>query len=140
MTIALVLSVRAKGGGIFRTALFLPVMIAGTGGASVAVALLWVWLFQPRFGLLKLIAGVEVADAGEIWIGNRRVDTLPPGARDVAMVFQSYALYPHLTVRDNIAFALKLQKVPKEEIDKRVAFAARTLELTENLDRRPAQL
>jgi multiple sugar transport system ATP-binding protein len=89
---------------------------------------------------LRMIAGLESISGGEMRIGDRVVNTLEPKDRDIAMVFQSYALYPHLTVRDNIAFALKLQKVPKEEIEKRVAFAARTLELTENLDRRPAQL
>ena len=89
---------------------------------------------------LRMIAGLESISGGEMRIGDRVVNTLEPKDRDIAMVFQSYALYPHLTVRDNIAFALKLQKVPKEEIEKRVAFAARTLELTDNLDRRPAQL
>jgi multiple sugar transport system ATP-binding protein len=89
---------------------------------------------------LRMIAGLESISGGEMKIGERVVNTLEPKDRDIAMVFQSYALYPHLTVRDNIAFALKLQKMPKEEIDRRVADAARTLELTENLDRRPAQL
>ena len=89
---------------------------------------------------LRMIAGLESISGGEMRIGDRVVNTLEPKERDIAMVFQSYALYPHLTVRDNIAFALKLQKVPKAEIEKRVADAARTLELTENLDRRPAQL
>jgi multiple sugar transport system ATP-binding protein len=89
---------------------------------------------------LRMIAGLESISGGEMRIGERVVNTLEPKERDIAMVFQSYALYPHLTVRENIAFALKLQKVPKAEIEKRVAFAARTLELTENLDRRPAQL
>ena len=89
---------------------------------------------------LRMIAGLESISGGEMRIGDRVVNELEPKDRDIAMVFQSYALYPHLTVRDNIAFALKLAKVPKEEIDKRVAFAAKTLELTENLDRRPAQL
>ena len=89
---------------------------------------------------LRMIAGLESISGGELRIGDRVVNNLEPKDRDIAMVFQSYALYPHLTVRDNIAFALKLQKVPKEEIDKRVAFAAKTLELVENLDRRPAQL
>jgi multiple sugar transport system ATP-binding protein len=89
---------------------------------------------------LRMIAGLESISGGEMRIGDRVVNALEPKDRDIAMVFQSYALYPHLTVRDNIAFALKLQKVPKEEIEKRVAFAARTLELTDNLDRRPAQL
>ena len=89
---------------------------------------------------LRMIAGLESISGGEMRIGDRVVNELEPKDRDIAMVFQSYALYPHLTVRDNIAFALKLAKVPKEEIDRRVADAARTLELTDNLDRRPAQL
>jgi multiple sugar transport system ATP-binding protein len=89
---------------------------------------------------LRMIAGLESISGGEMKIGDRVVNTLEPKDRDIAMVFQSYALYPHLTVRDNIAFALKLQKMPKEEIERRVADAARTLELTDNLDRRPAQL
>ncbi len=89
---------------------------------------------------LRMIAGLESISGGELLIGDRVVNDLEPKDRDIAMVFQSYALYPHLTVRDNIAFALKLQKLPKEEIERRVSDAARTLELTENLDRRPAQL
>ena len=89
---------------------------------------------------LRMIAGLESISGGELMIGDRIVNELEPKDRDIAMVFQSYALYPHLTVRDNIAFALKLQKMPKDEIERRVSDAARTLELTENLDRRPAQL
>ncbi len=89
---------------------------------------------------LRMIAGLESISGGEMKIGDRVVNELEPKDRDIAMVFQSYALYPHLTVRDNIAFALKLAKLPKEEIERRVADAARTLELTDNLDRRPAQL
>src|SRR6185436_9438096 len=89
---------------------------------------------------LRMIAGLESISGGEMRIGERVVNNLEPKDRDIAMVFQSYALYPHLTVRDNIAFALKLQKMPKDEIERRVADAARTLELTDNLDRRPAQL
>jgi multiple sugar transport system ATP-binding protein len=89
---------------------------------------------------LRMIAGLETISDGELRIGDRVVNQLEPKDRDIAMVFQSYALYPHLTVRDNIAFALKLAKLPKDEIDRRVADAARTLELTDNLDRRPAQL
>ncbi len=89
---------------------------------------------------LRMIAGLETISSGELRIGGRVVNDLEPKDRDLAMVFQSYALYPHLTVRDNIAFALKLQKMPKEEIDRRVSDAARTLELTDNLERRPAQL
>jgi multiple sugar transport system ATP-binding protein len=89
---------------------------------------------------LRMIAGLESLTGGDLWIDDRRVNDLEPKDRDIAMVFQSYALYPHLTVRDNIAFALKLRKLPKDEINKRVENAARILELTDNLDRRPGQL
>jgi multiple sugar transport system ATP-binding protein len=89
---------------------------------------------------LRMIAGLESLTGGELWIDDRQVNDLEPKDRDIAMVFQSYALYPHLTVRDNIAFALKLRKLPKDEINRRVENAARILELTDNLDRRPGQL
>ena len=89
---------------------------------------------------LRMIAGLETITSGELQIGGKVVNNLEPKDRDIAMVFQSYALYPHLTVRDNIAFALKLRKMPKAEINERVEEAARILELTENLDRRPAHL
>ena len=89
---------------------------------------------------LRLMAGLESISAGTMEIGGTVVNDLEPKDRDIAMVFQSYALYPHLTVRDNIAFALKLRKLPKDEINRRVNEAAATLELTENLDRRPGQL
>ena len=89
---------------------------------------------------LRMIAGLESITGGDVSIGDRQVRDLEPKDRDIAMVFQSYALYPHLTVRDNIAFALKLRKMPKDEIARRVDEAARILELTENLDRRPGQL
>ena len=89
---------------------------------------------------LRMIAGLETITGGTLHIGDTDVTTLEPKDRDIAMVFQSYALYPHLTVRDNIAFALKLRKMPKDEINRRVDEAARILELTENLDRRPGQL
>jgi multiple sugar transport system ATP-binding protein len=89
---------------------------------------------------LRMIAGLESISSGELRIGGKVVNDLEPKDRDVAMVFQSYALYPHLTVRNNIAFALKLQKMPKAEINERVEKAAKILELTENLDRRPGQL
>ncbi len=85
---------------------------------------------------LRMIAGLESITSGELRIGGKVVNNLEPKDRDIAMVFQSYALYPHLTVRDNIAFALKLRKMPKAEINERVEKAARILELTENLDRR----
>ena len=89
---------------------------------------------------LRMIAGLESISGGDIEIGGRRVNDLDPKDRDIAMVFQSYALYPHLTVRDNIAFALKLKKMPKDEIERRVDEAAKILELTEYLDRKPAKL
>ena len=89
---------------------------------------------------LRMIAGLEDISGGDMVIGGVRVNDLDPKDRDIAMVFQSYALYPHLTVRDNIAFALKLKKMPKAEIDERVNEAARILELTEYLDRKPALL
>ncbi len=89
---------------------------------------------------LRMIAGLESISGGDLQIGGRRVNDLDPKDRDIAMVFQSYALYPHLTVRDNIAFALKLKKMPKDEIERRVDDAAKILELTEYLDRKPAKL
>ena len=90
--------------------------------------------------LLRIIAGLEHADAGEVWISGRRVDGLEPIERKVAMVFQSYALYPHMTAYNNQAFSMKLRKVPKEEIRTRVMQAARTLGLENLLDRYPRQL
>jgi multiple sugar transport system ATP-binding protein len=89
---------------------------------------------------LRMIAGLEDISEGELRIGDRVVNDVAPKDRDVAMVFQSYALYPHMTVYDNLAFGLKLRKVPKEEIDKRVKEAAKTIELTNLLDRKPKQL
>src|ERR1041384_4144514 len=82
---------------------------------------------------LNMIAGLEDISSGELRIGGEVVNDKAPRDRDIAMVFQSYALYPHMTVRQNMAFALKLAKRPKEEIDAKVAFAAKTLELTDNL-------
>ena len=89
---------------------------------------------------LRMIAGLEEITGGELRIADRRVNEAAPKDRDIAMVFQNYALYPHMSVFDNIAFALKLAKVPKAEIDDRVKKAAEILELTENLDRKPGQL
>ena len=89
---------------------------------------------------LRMIAGLEEVTEGALKIGDRVVNDLAPKDRDVAMVFQSYALYPHMTVRDNLAFGLKLRKVPKDEINRRVEEAARTTELTGLLDRKPKQL
>ena len=89
---------------------------------------------------LRMVAGLEDITSGELRIGGRRVNEAAPKDRDIAMVFQNYALYPHMTVFDNIAFALKLAKVPKAEIEERVQRAAEILELTENLDRKPGNL
>ena len=89
---------------------------------------------------LRMLAGLESVSEGAIRIGAREVTHLPPGQRDVAMVFQDYALYPHLTVRQNIDLGLRLRKVPKSEIERRVGWATDTLELAQLLDRKPAQL
>ena len=90
--------------------------------------------------LLRLLAGLEPLDSGEIWIGHQRVDQLEPARRDVAMVFQNYALYPHLSVFDNIAFPLRTRHVEAREIERRVREAAARVGLEELLARRPAQL
>jgi multiple sugar transport system ATP-binding protein len=89
---------------------------------------------------LRMIAGLEDISEGELKIDDTVVNDLAPKDRDIAMVFQNYALYPHMTVRDNMAFPLKLADVPKEEIERKVGEAAETLGLTEYLDRRPANL
>ncbi|MFI5256809.1 MAG: ABC transporter ATP-binding protein [Gemmatimonadales bacterium] len=89
---------------------------------------------------LRMIAGLESISAGEIAIGGRVVNDVPPADRDIAMVFQSYALYPHMTVRENMAFALRLRKMPAEAIRQRVGGAAATLGLEALLDRTPRQL
>ncbi|HEX8528039.1 ABC transporter ATP-binding protein, partial [Allosphingosinicella sp.] len=90
--------------------------------------------------LLRIIAGLERADGGEVRIDGERIDQKPPGERGVAMVFQHYALYPHMTVRENMAFGLKNAKVPKDEIEARVAEAARVLEIESQLDKKPGQM
>jgi ABC-type sugar transport system ATPase subunit len=90
--------------------------------------------------LLRLLAGLESIDAGAIWIGDRQVNDVPPAARDVAMVFQNYALYPHFSVFDNIAFPLRTRGVAAGDIDRRVRAAADRVGLAELLTRRPAQL
>src|SRR5580765_3303974 len=89
---------------------------------------------------LRMIAGLEEISEGTLRIGDRVVNDVPPKDRDIAMVFQSYALYPHMTVRDNMAFGLKLRKVPKADIEKRVADAAGILSLEKLLDRKPKEL
>src|SRR5579864_1253339 len=89
---------------------------------------------------LRMVAGLEDISEGQLRIGERVVNHVPSRDRDIAMVFQSYALYPHLTVYENIAFGLRLKKLPKGEIDKRVQNAARTLGLEEQLSRKPRNL
>ncbi len=89
---------------------------------------------------LRMLAGLERVSDGDIFIGERRVNDVPAKDRDLAMVFQSYALYPHMTIYDNIAFGLKLRKVPKVEIERRVSEAARVLGVEQLLDRKPGQL
>ena len=90
--------------------------------------------------LLRVIAGLEEADAGEVSIGGRVVNALSPSDRGIAMVFQSYALYPHMSVRQNMAFGLTLAKTDKAEIERRVTAAAQTLNIVDYLDRKPKAL
>lgn len=89
---------------------------------------------------LRMLAGLETISGGEVRIGERVVNNLAPKARGIAMVFQNYALYPHMTVKENLAFGLKLSKLPKEKIEEQVNEAAKILELEELLDRLPRQL
>jgi multiple sugar transport system ATP-binding protein len=89
---------------------------------------------------LRMIAGLEEISDGQIRIGERVVNNLPPGARDIAMVFQNYALYPHMTVAENIGFALRMRKVPKAEARRRIEETARIIGLVDHLDRKPGQL
>jgi multiple sugar transport system ATP-binding protein len=90
--------------------------------------------------MLRVIAGLEPVTSGRVYIGGRDVTDLPPRDRDIAMVFQSYALYPHMTVRENLAFALTVRKRARAEVDQRVAAVAESLGITSLLNRRPAQL
>ncbi len=89
---------------------------------------------------LRMIAGLEDISGGELYIGDKLVNDVEPKNRDIAMVFQSYALYPHMTVYENMAFSLKIKKVPKDEIDKKVREAAEILDITQYLDRKPKAL
>ena len=89
---------------------------------------------------LRMIAGLEDITSGELWIGDKLMNDVEPKDRDIAMVFQNYALYPHMTVYENMAFSLKLKKVPKDEIDKKVRQAAEILDITQYLDRKPKAL
>ncbi|WP_018237272.1 sn-glycerol-3-phosphate import ATP-binding protein UgpC [Ensifer sp. BR816] len=90
--------------------------------------------------LLRMIAGLESITSGDIAIGERVVNTLEPSERDIAMVFQNYALYPHMTVRQNLAYGLKNRNTPRDEIERRIAKAARSLEIEAFLERKPRQL
>ncbi len=90
--------------------------------------------------LLRMVAGLEEISGGELHIGNRMVNNLEPAQRDIAMVFQNYALYPHMTNFENMAYGLKIAKVPKEEIKARVDKAAKILELGHLLERKPREL
>ena len=90
--------------------------------------------------VLRMIAGLEEVTKGEILIGNKLVNDIPPKDRDIAMVFQSYALYPHMTVFENMSFGLRLRNFSKEDIKKRVEDAAKVLGISELLKRRPRQL
>ena len=90
--------------------------------------------------LLRMVAGLEDITEGEISIGKKTVNEVAPKDRDIAMVFQNYALYPHMSVYDNMAFSLKLRKLPKDEIDQKVKEASKTLEISELLDRKPKAL
>ena len=89
---------------------------------------------------LRMIAGLEDITSGELWIGDKLMNDVEPKDRDIAMVFQNYALYPHMTVYENMAFSLKLKKVPKDEIDRKVREAAEILDITQYLDRKPKAL
>ena len=89
---------------------------------------------------LRMIAGLEDITSGELWIGDKLMNDVEPKDRNIAMVFQNYALYPHMTVYENMAFSLKLKKVPKDEIDRKVREAAEILDITQYLDRKPKAL
>lgn len=90
--------------------------------------------------LLRIIAGLEAPDTGQIWLGDRRIDTLPPAERDLSLVFQNYALYPHMSVAENLSFPLKVRKMPKEQRRELVISVAETLDLKEQLSKKPGQL
>lgn len=90
--------------------------------------------------LLRIIAGLEDADSGDILLDNQRINDLPPKDRDIAIVFQNYALYPHMTAYDNIAFGLKIRGMDKKEIDDKVREAAQILDISDLLDRKPAKM
>jgi multiple sugar transport system ATP-binding protein len=90
--------------------------------------------------LLRTLGGLESSTSGEVWIDDKDVTWSPPGERNIAMVFQDYALYPHMSVRENIAYPLKVRKLPKDEQEKRVAMASKALSIETLLERRPGQI
>ena len=90
--------------------------------------------------ILRMIAGLETITTGEVEIGDRVVNSLEPAERDIAMVFQNYALYPHMSVRRNMEYGLRNRGTPRDEIDRRITAAAATLQITEYLDRKPRAL
>jgi ABC-type sugar transport system ATPase subunit len=90
--------------------------------------------------VLRMIAGLEEVTSGDIIMDGKRINDVDPAERDLAIVFQNYALYPHMTVTRNLSFGLKLRKTPKPEIEKRVALTAKLLDIGELLDRRPREL
>ncbi|MDX1207576.1 sn-glycerol-3-phosphate ABC transporter ATP-binding protein UgpC [Sinorhizobium medicae] len=119
--------------------------IAAIRGVSLAIADgEFIVLVGPsgcgKSTLLRMIAGLESITSGEVSIGDRVVNGLEPSERDIAMVFQNYALYPHMTVRQNLSYGLKNRNTPKDEIERRIAKAAKSLEIEPFLDRKPRQL
>ena len=90
--------------------------------------------------ILRMIAGLEEVTEGNLYLRNERVNDKPPGKRNIGMVFQNYALYPHMTVKENITYALRVKKVPKNEIEKRLDAAAEFLQLKQYYDRKPSEL
>ena len=90
--------------------------------------------------LLRMISGLETVDKGEIYLDNKIINNLIPSKREIAMVFQSYALYPHMSVFENMAFGLKMEKIPKSEVNQKVNDAAATLQIKDLLERKPKQL
>ncbi|MBN4076325.1 ABC transporter ATP-binding protein [Gemmatimonas aurantiaca] len=90
--------------------------------------------------LLRIIAGLEAPDEGEVWLGDKRIDTLPPAERDLSLVFQNYALYPHMSVAENLSFPLKVRKIPKVKRREMVLAVAETLDLEDQLNKKPGEL
>ncbi len=122
-----------------------PGEVTAVHGADVAIADgEFIVLVGPsgcgKSTILRMIAGLEEISGGSVEIGGREVNRIEPGQRDIAMVFQNYALYPHMSVRANMAYGLKNQGLPKDQIDARIGAAAETLQITEYLDRKPRQL